>query len=272
MIGRLLGQSLGQVRRSTLVLSLGAGAFFYLVLFSSSAFLPEVGELPGAAGGFLRNPPRAFEAFLGGSANFFDPSGWLAAGMTHPVSLALLTGAALAVSSGAVAAEVERGTVDLVLSRPVGRVRFLLGKAAASLVAVSLVEVGAVAGALVGWATVDRVDELSLRQVLEPFGVSWMLFAALAMVGVLVSARSSLRSRAVGLSVGLVVAWFFANFIALLIDEVSWLRYASPFHYFRPGDVIESGAGAIDVAVLAGLGVGALSAAALVFSRRDLTR
>lgn len=272
MTGRILAHSVRQVGRVIAVLAVGAGAFFYLVLLSSSAFLSDFEDLPGGPGGFFRDPPEALEAFLGGSANFFEPSGWLAAAMTHPVSLALLTGAAMAVAAGAVATEVERGTVDLVLSRPVGRHRFLLGKAGAAVLAVTGVEAGAAAGAVVGWATIEEMGSLRLRQVLEPFALSWLLFVGLAMVALLVSSRTSLRSRAIGVSVGLVVGWFFANFISLLIDEIWWLGHASPFRYFRAADVIAEGAQPLDVAVLGGLAVTALAAAAVGFSRRDLAR
>ncbi len=89
---------------------------------------------------------------------------------------------------------------------------------------------------------------------------------------VLVSACSSLRGRAIGVTVGIVVAWFFLNFIALLIDTVSGLRYASPFHYFQPTDLLAGTAPARDLLVLAAIAAAALVWAALSFTRRDLTR
>jgi ABC-2 type transport system permease protein len=91
------------------------------------------------------------------------------------------------------------------------------------------------------------------------------------MVGVLASARSSLRSHALGAAVGAVVGWFFLNFIALLIDGLSGLRYLSPFHYFRPGEVLSGESPMVDVVVLAGLGLVALAAAIWSFRRRDLS-
>lgn len=264
-------QALRQVRRTLVILPLAAGTFLYLVLLSSSAFLADPQALPGG-GAFFRRPPRAIEAFLGGSADFFQPGGWLAAALTHPIMLAMLAAAALAVSAGAVAAEVERGSVDMVLSRPVGRARFLLAKAAAAAVAVTLVELGGLAGALAAGATVDRMDEIPTADLLAPFVLSWLLFLGLAMVALLVSARSSLRSRAIGMAVGLFLAWYFGNFIALLIDGISGLRYVSPFHYFRPAEILAEGPAAADAVILAGVAAGAALAAVWVFARRDLAR
>jgi ABC-2 type transport system permease protein len=270
---RVFRQSMAQVGRTMVVLTLAAGAFHYLVLLASSAFLGvEQQAFVENAPEFFRQPPEAIEAFLGGSVDFFTPAGWVAGAMTHPITLALFTAAPLSVAAGAVAAEVERGTVDLVLARPVGRARFLLGKAAATVAAVTAVEAGALAGVLVATLTVDRMNELGLTDLWRPFLGSWLLFVALGMVALFLSARSSLRSRAVGTAVGIIVVWYFVNFIALLVDEVSGARYASPFHYFRAPDFLRGEAIGTDAAVLGGLAVVALTAGLWWFSRRDLTR
>lgn len=266
-MGRVFGHALRVVRRSAVVLPVASGLFYYLVLFSSSSFVAESRNVP-----FLRRPPRAVEAFLGGSADFFRPSGWLAAAMVHPITLSLLTASALMVAAGAVATEIERETIDLVLARPVGRVPFLLGKAAASAVTVTATEVGGLLGVLVARMTIHRMGEIPLSDTARAFASSWALFLALAMVGILVSARSSLRGRALGEAVAIVVAWFFVNFIALLIDGVSGLRFASPFHYFRPGEILTGSPVVADLSVLAGLALVALAAGLWWFTRRDLTR
>jgi ABC-2 type transport system permease protein len=260
-------QTLRQVRRTLVVLSLGVGAFFYLVLLASSSFTKEAPNLP-----FFQSPPKAMTAFLGGSADFFHADGWLSAGMTHPVILSLLTSSALLVAAGSVATEIERGTIDFVLVRPVGRVPFLLAKALASIVAVTAAEAGGLAGVLLARQTIGGVGELAISSVLRAFTGSWLLFVGVAMVGMLVSARSSLRGRAIGITVGIVVAWFFMNFIALLIDGISGLRFASPFHYFRPIDLLSGTVPQGDLLILGAVPVVALLWASIGFTRRDLTR
>jgi beta-exotoxin I transport system permease protein len=263
----VLRHTLRQVRRPLGVLALGAALFFYLVLFASSSFIKQAPNIP-----FFVTPPKAMTAFLGGSADFLHAAGWLSTGMTHPVTLALMTSSALLVAAGSVAAEVERGTIDLVLTRPVGRLPYLLAKALASIVAVTVVEAGGLLGVLFARQTISGVGELSAGAALRAFAGSWLLFVGVAMLGLLVSARSSLRGRAIGITVGIVVAWFFMNFIALLIDSISGLRYASPFHYFQPADLLAGKASGRDPLVLAAVAAIALVAAAASFARRDLTR
>jgi ABC-2 type transport system permease protein len=263
----VLRHTLRQVRHPLGVVTFGTGAFFYLVLLASSSFTRDAPDIR-----FFQTPPRAVTAFLGGSADFFHAAGWLSTAMTHPVTLALLTSSALLVAAGSVATEVERGTIDLVLARPVGRLPFLLAKALASIVTVTAAEAGGLAGALLARQTISQVRALPAGPALRAFAGSWLLFVGVAMVGMLVSARSSLRGRAIGVTVGIVVAWFSMNFIALLIDGISGLRYASPFHYFQPADLLAGTASAGDLLVLAMVAAAALLWAAAWFTRRDLTR
>jgi len=267
MNGAVFRTTLRESARSIAIVTLGLAAFFYLVLLSSSAFLDDIFAAPG----FFRQPPKAIEAFLGGSANFLEPSGWLVTAMMHPVALALATVAAVGIAAGAVATELERGSLELVLARPVSRRAFLLGKLGASLVAVTAAQAGGVAGVLIARLTVDRVDEIAVADVLVTFLGAWLLFAAFAAVATFFSAGSSLRGRALAAGVGVIVASFFANFVALLFDEVGGLRYATPFHYFRPGELME-GSAVADLGVLLALGVLFTALAVRRFQRRDLTR
>ncbi|MGH9194688.1 MAG: ABC transporter permease subunit, partial [Acidimicrobiia bacterium] len=125
MISRIFRQALGQVGRALFLLSLGAGLFFFIGVWSTATFVTEIRDVP-----FLQNPPRAFRAFLG-STDFFTPQGWLASSLNHPVALALFTAAGLSVAAGGIALEVERGTIEFILSRPIRRRSFLLGKSLA---------------------------------------------------------------------------------------------------------------------------------------------
>ena len=262
----VFAQSLRQVRKSLFVVGLGAAALFYLILLSSSSFATD-----SDVQGFLREPPRAVQALMGGSVDFLHPSGWVAAGMSHLLTLSFFTAAALMIAAGAVATEVERGTIDLVLTRPVRRTSFLAGKAVAALVAVTFVEAMGFASALVARLTIAKVDEVAVADLARVFLGSWLLFVGVAMIALLISAHSSLRGRAIGMAAGVVVASFFVNFAALLIDELYGLRFASPFHYFRAAEVM-AGDALLDLWALVGLAIVAVTAAMIGFAGRDVRR
>jgi ABC-2 type transport system permease protein len=158
-----------------------------------------------------------------------------------------------------------------VLTRPIRRTSFLAGKAAAAIVAVTFVEGMGFLSALVARLTIDKVDQVTIAELGRAFFGSWLLFGGFAMVAVLISAHTSLRGRAVGLSVGIVILSFFVNFMALLIDELYGLRFLSPFHYFRAVEVM-AGDALSSLWVLVGLGAAAAATALFTFANRDVRR
>jgi ABC-2 type transport system permease protein len=263
----VLLHALRQSGRVTIALCAGTFAFFYLVFSASSAFLREASvELP-----FFQDPPRAMRALFGGSVDFVHPEGWLIAAMSHPITLALFTAAALS-AAGGIAAEVERGTIDFVLTRPIRRSSYLLAVAMASLILLTATELVGFLTTLLARQTVSGVDQLSVTGVIRVFLGSWTVFAAMSMVGVLISANVSLRSRAIALSVGFVVLSFLINVAALMLDELYGLRRLSLFHYFEPTELIRSSSPLSQLIVPATAAVVALVAAVVTFTRRDIVR
>ena len=267
MNGTVLTHLLRQAVRTAVALCAGTFAFFYLVLTASSSFLSEATfDVP-----FLRDPPRAMQALFGGSVDFLHAEGWLVTALAHPITLALFTAAALTVPA-AIATEVERGTIDFVLSRPIRRSSYLLAVTTASLILVTAAHLSALLTALLARQTISGVDNLSVSGLLRVFFGSWTIFAAVSLVAVLISANSSLRSRAVGLSVGFVVLSFLINVAALMLDQLYPLRRLSLFHYFQAAKVLDSSSRLGDLIVPGVIGAIALLAAVLSFSRRDIVR
>ncbi|HEX2052922.1 MAG TPA: ABC transporter permease subunit [Actinomycetota bacterium] len=269
MNAAVVRQALRLSRKTLLVAGIGFGAFLFLSILGSSLFLEEI---TGGAGNaeFFAEPPRAVEA-LSGASDFLSPIGWLSSAMNHPISLTLQTLAALTVAAS-IPTEIERGTLDLILARPVSRAQYIVSKIAAAAGAVALVQVAGLVAMLVARSMLDDLEVVSFSAVFRLFAASFCLFLAFSMLSFLISARSSLRARALGLSVGLVVVSFFLNFLGLLFDEASFLRYLSPFHYFSPGDHLSGDAPWYYPVVLLALAAAAGAGAYRLFSTRDLTR
>ena len=255
--------------RPIVFLSLGLGVFFWVTLLSSSSFLGDGSQpLPE----FIRNPPRAVQALVGGSGDFLSPTGWLSTGMLHPIVLALATMGAFMIVVGTGATELERGTLDLVLSRPMRRRSYLLARAAAGVLMLGIAIAGGLVGTLVSRIVVRGAEQLPVEETLVVFGAQWLLFIGFAMIALWIAARSHLRSRALGASIAVVVGAFFVNFLSLLFDSLSWLGYLSPFHYFNVANIIEGRPFGGHLVVLAVIAVVGAVAAVWEFERRDLTR
>jgi ABC-2 type transport system permease protein len=259
--------ALRQGARTAAIVSVGLGLFYWVIMASSAGFASDAAHLPK----ILIHPPRALTALVGGMTDFVSARGWLATGMFHPVVLSLQTIGAFLVASSSGATELERGTLDLVLARPVRRASYLGARAAAGLLILTIVELGGLAGALASRKLVRSAAALPVGSILRAFAGSWILFAAFGAITLWIFARSHLRSRALGASVGVVVAAFFVNFVALLFGSVEWLRFVTPFHYFRAGELL-TGGGGLGMLVLAGIAIAFAALALWEFARRDLTR
>lgn len=262
-------QALLGSRRAAVLVALVNAAFFWVVLLASSTFLTASG---GQVPPIFQRPPRVMQAFVGGSADFTNPVGWVSSGLLHPIILTMTAIGGLIVVTRAGATELEQGTLDLVLSRPIGRRPYLIARAAAAMILLSVAEFGSFVGAAVAHYTVPGVDILSIDDIGLTFAGHWLLFASFSMIGLWVFARSSIRSRALGTVIGIIVSAFFLNFLSLLFDGLKWLGYITPFHYYNGATILEHGDFLVGWLVLAVVALVAFTAALHDFTRRDLTR
>lgn len=267
---RVFLQTVRLGRKTLIVACLGVVAFMYVTVLGSSTLIEDFG-VGAEAGGFLRNPPKAVEALTGGSMDFFSPVGWISSAIMHPITLTLQTMAALTMVLS-LPTEAERGTLDLILSRPISRTSYLLSKAGAALLAVFLVQLSGLATVLFARATLGFSGDIAVSGVLRLFTGTLALFLTFAMICLLISARSSLRSRALGMSVGVVVGSFFLNFLGLLFEQVEFIRYLSPFYYLGPSNLMMDSSGLGKLLVLLAAAGAALTGAVAAFRTRDLTR
>jgi ABC-2 type transport system permease protein len=129
-----------------------------------------------------------------------------------------------------------------------------------------------------GTVVADRIFDppgapLEPTRMLLAAGEAWLLFLAIGALALLVSSLTSERSRALGITIGIVLAMYVGNFLFALWEPLNALTRVTLFRYFTPGPTIQSGDVAwADGGVLAGFVAVTLTAAFIVFARRDLAR
>jgi Cu-processing system permease protein len=206
---------------------------------------------------------------------------------------------ALLLSHDAIVGEMERGTMLLLLSYPVGRTQVMFGKFLGHLAILSFATLfgyGAAAVALV--ATGSDIDAASWTSFLSMLGSSVLLGAVFVAIGYLVSAQVRERSTAGGIAIGIWLVFVLIYDMALLGALVAAGGHAiptglldallllNPTDAYRMLNLGSGGASALTgmggVADHAGLGVVGLVAAlcawtivplalaATTFSRREL--
>jgi ABC-2 type transport system permease protein len=185
----------------------------------------------------------------------------------------LLFGGVLAYAAGAsIARNIEDGTIDLTLARPVSRTRLYLEKWAALLVGIVLI----VATSLVtAWLCTLLFQNATLDWqwfLLANVDVAALLFLVAGM-GLLVSACMSAGRAAGGVATLVVVFWYLCQTFGTAGDRLGFLKYLGPYDYAPSSQVITaeqwSDPWKLLVPLVVGLILGIVGL--LYFQRRDIT-
>src|SRR5512147_723055 len=121
-----------------------------------------------------------------GGGDMFTLSGSIAVGYIHPITIALLAVFAIAFPLSGVAGERQRGTLEIVLARPVSRRSYYLTLLAASLLFIALAMAATLVGTVIAAVAVNVLGELNLANmpalwlngVLLYFAIGAICFAA----------------------------------------------------------------------------------------------
>jgi ABC-2 type transport system permease protein len=198
------------------------------------------------------------------------------ASWNHPFILLLVSMWSISRGSIAVAAEVERGTMDLILSRPVARWAYL-----GSQVLVSLLGLAILAGALLaGTSIAVRYNVLRVPPSQWEFFRPACNLAALGLpiygYTLLASALDQVRWRPTSIGSVVTLAGFIAYVISLIpvLEHMGWkpwLERVTIFKAYNPVELVTTGASfAFNVEILAGIGAAATTLAFLAFALRDI--
>jgi ABC-2 type transport system permease protein len=235
-VRRIAWGVLWRKRLSLVVFALSAAAFHALVAIS----FPAIGGME-AVQSVVRTFPAGLRSLLKIAPNLqagFGLLDYMAFSWMHPVFLGLGSAFAVTRATEALAGEIERGSIYLVLSRPVRRSEFVAGKALEMLLGAGVI-------ALAGWLgqaagiSLMLAEPLPLDRFLLVAVEAWLLFAALGGGALFIS---SLTSRtAIAAAVG--SAWTLISFVLDVIPAFanSPLGWLNPWHHYFPQEVIASG-------------------------------
>jgi ABC-2 type transport system permease protein len=217
----------------------------------------------------------AFLRALGGEAMDSSSSAIEVAFWNHPFVPLIVAVWAISRGSAAVAGELERGTLDLVLSRPIPRASYLGAQVTAGIIGLVVLGAALIAGNQVGGRYNPVAIPPGVRVLVRPALNYAALGLAIFGYSVLLSAIDSVRWRpnllASVLTLGGFIALVVANIPAL--DEWYWkeLEKVSIFKAYNPVEAVVKGETlGFNLLVLAGVGVSGIALAFLAFQRRDL--
>ena len=227
---------------------------------------------------FVRGPSKVSQAALGwGDMNFDNPTDFLAIGLLHPIVLVMCLVWGVGRAAGAVAGELDRGTMELLMSQPVPRNRLLLAHFLVDCIVLPVICLSFFAGTQFGlWAVGDFVPDYAMlddaakespivKGLLQrvprdptPLAVSGRgelvglvntlaLMFAISGATLALSAAGRSRWKVVGYAVLGVVVMFVANTIGQLWEPAGFVRPLTLFYYYQPQRAMIDGDWTVDL-------------------------
>lgn len=212
--------------------------------------------------------PEAFSQFGGG--DIFSLTGSVALGFIHPIAVGLVLVFAVGFAASALAGERQRGTLEVLLARPISRRRIYATLAVAAALFVAIATAALTVGAFLGAALTDRLAELGAGNLPILWLNGALMFGAIAAVSLAASVSFDRLTPAIGLSLAFVLVSYFLDVLGQLWPDAAGLQPLSVFHYLDARAALAGLPDPANFVTLAAVIVVAVVYALIVFPRRDL--
>jgi ABC-2 type transport system permease protein len=259
----LLGRTFRSLAFRALLIAIGLAIWGFLMPVVYSQFGEQFKQI--AESGQL---PDVFSNFGGG--DIFSLPGAIALGFVHPISVALVAVFAVGFAASAVAGERQRGTLEVLLSRPLSRREVYVTLLVACLVFIGLVIAAQIVGSYVGALVFGVAGEVAIPNLVLLWFNGLLLYAAFASIGLAASVSFDRLGPPLGITLGVVVVMYFMDVLGSLWPEAAVLQPYSLFHYLRARDILVDKAHALDPVLLLVVVLAGVAWSLWEFPRRDL--
>ncbi len=212
--------------------------------------------------------PQAFLKLMGGGVFGLDAA--IALGVGHPFAIALEVVYPVGFAATAIAGERQRGTLEVLLSRPISRRSVFLTLLVATLGIAMVTTIATLAGTLLGAAVYGLAGNLDPAELAFLTLNTALLLAALTGVSLALSSSFDRLMPAIGIGLAIVLVGYVLEILGQLWPDAEFLGPYSPFHYLRPFEILSGRAEPGDLAVLAGVFAVSVAYGLWRFPRRDL--
>jgi len=218
--------------RIVLILALFNMLFEYLfawVFFES--------EASSFVANYLKFLPPIVTKLMGVQAGTeYFTSQMLAFGYEHPIILLTLAFIPVNLNARYLSGEIERGTINLFLTRPVHRIAIPISIMIFIIVAEGIILTMLYLGTVIGYYHFEL--GINLSDYWRASLTFYFLILGLAAACMWVAVNTSERGVALSRSIGLIVFFYFFDTIIRLNDSLTFLLKFSYFNLYKPGEIV----------------------------------
>ena len=168
-----------------------------------------------------------------------------------------------------VAEETEKRTLEILLSTPVTRTRFVASKVAGFLTLLVLLALASFLGLLLGMAQIG--ERIEARLLIYAFLTGTACVATIGSIALWFSCLFNGQRRAVGVAIVVFLSMYMFNVVAVLLEQYPIVAYLSLMHYHDASTIF--GQQAIpwpDMAILLGVFSVMFAASIVTFRRKEI--
>ncbi|MEO8104735.1 MAG: ABC transporter permease subunit [Candidatus Saccharibacteria bacterium] len=238
-----------------------------ILVLVTLAFYPSIhnqaASLNKSFGGLSNNTLALF-----GGTDFFSPVGYLNSQLIYLMFPLLLIILGIGLGSSLIGREETDGTIEVLLSRPISRTKFLFSEALAGGLVIFVVA-GIGSAVLIVMAQAVHLGIPAVNIAAACFSC-YMLVLTFSAVAFLLSATGRGRAAALGIAVVYALGGYIFGSLASTVD---WLKNPSlifPYHYYRSADILRGTFDWSSILFFALFVAGCILLSWLSFRKRDL--
>ncbi len=171
--------------------------------------------------------------------------------------------------------EIEDKTIDIILSKPIKRWKFVLGKYVRHVTTALILVVCSSLGVLIGVLVFPTIvpSQVFLDEIYTVF--LWLFIFLVSMISTSLFFSTFLRSkRALTLSFAVIIFFYIIGiFWEAFPEAVHGMRFLSIFYYFETSNLLVNHVWdnvLLNILILTGYSVGMLALSVIVFNKRDI--
>ncbi|MBU1167302.1 ABC transporter permease [Patescibacteria group bacterium] len=254
--------------RKTSIIAYCVATFLFMTMFI--AMYPSIHEQTAEFDELLKAYPEGFMKAFGIEQLSFDTVEKFLSieqySITWPLMVCFLM---ISFAGMALSREIEKGTIEIMLSRPVSRLSLFFSRYLAGVAVLALFTIVSVFS-LIPLANIFGVD-----YQLEPNSkmalLSFLFGLAVFSLGYMFSAIFSEKSKAYMLSGGILILMYVLRIISNFEEKYEDVKYASFFHYLDPDKaLIDNELSLVSVLVFLSVAVICTVVGAIWFKKRDI--
>ena len=253
-------------KRSLIIFSIAGIGLLWMFI----ALYPIIEEQTTVIMELMEGFPEGFmKAFGADPDSFTTVEGFLAAkqySATWPIMVILLL---VALAGTVIAGEIEKGSIEISLSRPVSRLKIFFGRYMVGIVGLIVFTFFSVFS-LVPLAAIYDVD-IGFSNVLKLSIITFLFGLTVLSLSMLLSAIFSEKNRVYMFVGGFMVIMYILNIVALIKESIDYLKYSSFFHYLDTnGALILDSIGNTSIIVFSTCAIVFTIIGAWWFNKRDI--